>query len=167
MVIFGLHVRKVSCMFCACVLLFTTNCQCSLPLHTLLTDVIETCGGSNRLVRFLNRIGVCASADTHARYIQYRIRKSMEDGAMSGYPQNAFTLVSVDNLDYIHSYARVYCGKQQSSWHGTTIQIVQPRPTGRVDTCFLSRDRDAHCKVTHAPETNKTIKTAVLKTLSS
>ena len=41
------HVRKVRRMFCACVLLFTTNCQCSLPLHTLLTDVIETCGGSN------------------------------------------------------------------------------------------------------------------------
>ena len=67
---------------------------------------------------------------------------------MTGYPQNAFTLVSVDNLDYIHSYARVYCGKQQSSWHGTTMQIVQPQPTGLVDTCILSRETETHAEIT-------------------
>lgn len=52
---------------------------------------------------------------------------------MSGYPEKAFTVVSTDNLDYVHSYAQVYCGKQQSSWHGTTVQVVQPQPT-IVDT---------------------------------
>ncbi len=36
---------------CVHVLLFTTNNQCSFPLHTLLTDAIETCGGSGRLVK--------------------------------------------------------------------------------------------------------------------
>jgi len=45
---------------------------------------------------------------------------------MSGYPQDAFTLVSADNLDFVHGHARVYCGKQQRSWHGTTVQVVQP-----------------------------------------
>ena len=42
---------------------------------------------------------------------------------MSGYPDDAFIVVSADNLDLIHSYTRVYCGNQQSSWHGTTIQL--------------------------------------------
>ena len=42
-------------------------------------------------------------------------------------------VASVDNIDYVHRYARVYCGKQQSSWHGTTIQIVQPQPTVLID----------------------------------
>lgn len=48
----------------------------------------------------------------------------------------AFTVVSADNLDYVHSYAQVYCGKQQSSWHGTTltVQVVQPQPCTLVDT---------------------------------
>ena len=53
---------------------------------------------------------------------------------MSGFPENAFTVASADNLDFIHSHARIYCGKQQSSWHGTTVQIVQPQPSTLVDT---------------------------------
>ena len=53
---------------------------------------------------------------------------------MSGYPDTPFTIVSADNLDYVHSHARVYCGKQQSSWHGTTVQVVQPRPTTSLHT---------------------------------
>ena len=58
-----------------------------------MTDVIETCGGNTRLVRFLNRLGVCASMDTHARYVQYRTTKSLKDGVMNDYPQDAFTVV--------------------------------------------------------------------------
>ena len=42
---------------------------------------------------------------------------------------SAFTVISADNIDYLHSYARVYNGKQESSWHGTSIQAVQPNPT--------------------------------------
>ena len=127
------HVRKIRRFFCVCMLLFTTNPQCTVPIHTFVTDVVETCGGNTRLVRFLNRLGVCASMDTHARYVQYRTTKSLKHGVMSDYPQDAFTVVSVDNLDFIHGHARVYCGKQQLSWHGTTVQIVQPQPTHLTD----------------------------------
>lgn len=52
---------------------------------------------------------------------------------MSGYPENAFTVASADNIDFVHSYARIYCGKQQSSWHGTTVQLVQPQPSTLLD----------------------------------
>ena len=116
-----------------CTLFYTTNAQCSFPLHVLLADAIETCGGSDRLARLLNRFGVCASPDTHSRYVQYRVDKSKKDGPMRGLPDNAFMVASADNLDYIHSYARVYCGNQQSSWHGTTVQLVQPQPSKLVD----------------------------------
>ena len=57
---------------------------------------------------------------------------------MSDYPQDAFTLVSIDNLDFIHGHARVYCGKQQLSWHGTTVQIVQPQPTHLTDPSIVT-----------------------------
>jgi len=102
---------KVRCFLCICVLLYTTNSQCSFPLHSLLTDAIETCGGSSRLelIKLFNCLGICTSVDTHARYVQYRVKKSVEDGAMSGYPQDALTLVSADNLDFVHGHARVYC----------------------------------------------------------
>ena len=121
-------IRKIRRYFCVCILLFTTNRRCSFPLHTFLTDAIETCGGSSRLVRLLNRLGVCASADTHSRYVLYRVHATINDGPLSGYPMHALTLVSLDSLDYIHSFARMFCGLQQSSWHGTTVQFVQPQP---------------------------------------
>ena len=127
------HARKVRRLLCICTLLFTMNSQCSFPLHTLIADAIETCGGSTRLMRFLNRLGVCVSPETHARYLQYRVKKRMAEGPMAGFPNDAFMIASADNLDFVHSHARVYCGKQQSSWHGTTVQMTQPQPTSNVD----------------------------------
>ena len=50
----------------------TVNRHCSFPLHTFLTDTIETCGGSSRLVRLLNRLG------------------GINDGPLSSYPLHAF-----------------------------------------------------------------------------
>ena len=73
------HARKVRRLLCICTLLFTMNSQCSFPLHTLIADAIETCGGSTRLMRFLNRLGVSVSPETHTRYLQYRVKKRMAD----------------------------------------------------------------------------------------
>ena len=106
-------------------------------MHTLLAEAIETCGGSKRLVRMLNRLGICASPETALRYVQYRIEKKATEGIMTAYPSDCFMIAAADNIDYIHHYARVYCGKQQLSWHGTTVQIAQPKPltlTTNADT---------------------------------
>lgn len=138
------HVRKIRRCFCVCMLLFSINSQCSFPMHTLIADAIETCGGSSRLQKLLNRLGVCVSIDTHERYIQYRVEKRMKEGPMADYPQNSFMIVSADNLDFVHSFARVYSGKQQSSWHGTTMQVVQPQPLGLTDT--VTQPSAAHPK---------------------
>ena len=50
-------------------------------------------------------------------------------GPMTRYPTNTLTFFSIDNLDFIHSFARVYCGNQVTSWHGTTVQAAQPQPS--------------------------------------
>lgn len=52
-------------------ILFTTNPQCTVPIHTFVTDVVETCGGNTRLVRFLNRLGSDLEAEVDD--IMYRV----------------------------------------------------------------------------------------------
>ena len=107
------------------------------PFHTIVTDTIESCGGSSQLIRILNRLGVCSSADTLARSIQCRVKERERNGPEEECWRYAPTIISMDNIDFQHSYARVFCGQQTSSWHGTTVQAVQPRhniaPEHRVD----------------------------------
>lgn len=67
------HEKKLSCIYSLCVLMFCTNMKCSLPLHVLLTDIIDSLNGSNELIRILNNFGDVASVDTHKRYVQHQI----------------------------------------------------------------------------------------------
>lgn len=127
-------IRRIRRFYCLCALLFCTNSTCSFPIHTLLTDIIECCGGSSRLIKLLNRLGVCASSETHRRYMQYQIERLFENGPMTRYPVNTLTFFSIDNLDFIHSFARVYCGNQATSWHGTTVMASQPQPSKALES---------------------------------
>ena len=74
------HVKKVRHFFCLCVLLFCTNDRCHLPLHALITDVVEKYGGSAMLIRMLNRLGACSSADTLASHSVQSRGKGEERG---------------------------------------------------------------------------------------
>ena len=69
------HIHKILCLFCLCGLMFCTDDHCSIPLHTLVTDTIDRWGGSTELIRILNRLRVCASADTLARFIQHKVEE--------------------------------------------------------------------------------------------
>ena len=128
------HTRKIIRFFCMCALFFCTNSQCSFPIHTVLADAVESNGGSGHLLKILNRLGACVSSDTLLRYHQHRVKQLKKAGITSEYPSTAFTVVPAENLDFLHSYARVYSGNQQLSWHGTTIQAVQPQPSVLTDS---------------------------------
>ena len=112
-----------------------------MPMHTLLTDTIESQGGSALLIKILNRLGVCASADTLSRFIQYKASTFSKNKLKSLSP-DSLTVVSTDNIDFMHSFAQVFCVNQTSSWHGTTVQAIQPLPylsarDTRSQCCFL------------------------------
>ena len=121
------HIKRVRCYSLLCTILFCTNDRCSLPMHTLSTDLVESQGGSSVLVRVLNCLGVCSSADTLARFIQHRVTSYAH--RLEQLSTESFTVVSTDNIDFVHSFAQVFCGNQKASWHGTTVQVVQPLPS--------------------------------------
>ena len=63
------HSKKLRCFNLACIIVFSANKECSFLIHTLLTDVNESYGGSTELVKIFYRLGIVASKDTHDSYI--------------------------------------------------------------------------------------------------
>ena len=77
------HQRKLQCLYTLRVIFFNTNCTCSVPMHLLLTDLVEAHGGSSELIRLLNSVGAIASADTHQCYLQFQIERKHRNGILS------------------------------------------------------------------------------------
>ena len=105
---------------------FCTNPIQPLLIHDLLGDAVEICGDSRQLLRILNRLGCTSSPDTHGRFVTQHANNQRTNSLWNELAPAAFMVASVDNFDMLQSYAAVYCGNQQCSYHGTTIQIVQP-----------------------------------------
>ena len=122
------HIKKIRRFFLVCSVMFCTDYRCSFPLHTLLTDLVNSQGGSVLLIKILNRLGVCASSDTLYRHIQYKVGTNSTKQKFHN-PNDIFVVVSAENIDFMHSYACVFKGNQMSSWHGTSIQAVTPKPS--------------------------------------
>ena len=109
------QIHKIRSLFCLCVLMFCTDDRCSIPLHMLVTDTIDRCGGSTGLIRILNRLGVCAAADTLDRFIQHKVEECQRRGPEQDCVESLPTIISVDNIYFQNNYSRVFCSKPKSS----------------------------------------------------
>ena len=118
------HTLKVRRLYCLCVLMFTTDSRCNTPLHLLLTDMVEMCGGNTELIKTLNRIGAVAALETHRRLVTKVVEERLQRGIKDELTTGAFALASADNLDQNAPYAGVYSGDQSRGW-----QVVEPCPT--------------------------------------
>jgi len=83
-----------------------------------------------------------------SRIIQYRVREREKVGPEHELPDQALIIISADNIDFLHSFSRVYCGEKKKSFHGTTIQAVQPIPSFKVSkcnpNCWPKKDQNYH-----------------------
>ena len=125
------HIKKIRRLFIIMQMVFCMDNRCSMPFHVLIADLIDCFGGSTELIRILNRLGVCASTDTLLRHINTVVETDTK-GILRELNPAVITLFSMDNIDFLQSHAQVFCGNQQLSWHGTTVQAVQPKPTHTI-----------------------------------
>ena len=107
------HIKKTRLYFILCQLMFCTNPKSPTPIHDLIADLTEVCGGSPQLIRILNRLGCASSSGTHDRYVTQHAMAQRQSTIWNNIPNNVFTIASVDNFDMLQSYAAVYCGDQQ------------------------------------------------------
>ena len=126
------HIKRLRRAYLVSLILFFTNSERTSPFHTVLSDVIESCGGSTELITIFNRFGICSSVETLKRIIHSVSQDRKDAGTRSLLVDRAFTIASTDNVDFLQSHAAVYSGDQHRSWHATSIQLVQPMPSTAV-----------------------------------
>ena len=95
------------------------------PFHVVLSDTVESRGGSTELTRF----GICSSVDTLKCIIHSVSLDQKNAGIRSLLIEKAFTIASTDNVDFLLSNAAVYSGDQHRSWHATIVQPMSTQPS--------------------------------------
>ena len=120
--------KQLRQLYIISLVLFCTNTQCSMPFHTLLTEATLCHGGTQELVKILNRVGAIASIDTHQRLATQVVQERMAEGILPHINEKALSILSVDNIDILQPHAFVSCTDATRSWHGTSVQCMQPLP---------------------------------------
>ena len=116
----------------------------------MLSEAILCNGGNLELVRLLNRIGAVASLDTINRLATLVVQIRMKEGIQKSLTLGKLTIASVDNIDILQPYAMVSSLDATRSWHGTSVQCMQPLPiTGTLGQNEMVRVHSSLYLVAH------------------
>ena len=97
----AMHTKNVRRYYILCLMLNCTNPTQTTPIHLVLTDTVEVCGGSRKLMKILNRVGAVCSADTHDRFVTSIAEHQRDKSVWDDLSSNVFTVASADNFDLL------------------------------------------------------------------
>ena len=113
-------------------MVFINENSCKDKLKLILDDITSK---RNRLDG-KSRKEVLHESLTHSMY-----QEQLEKQASLVNPNTAFTIASADNINFLHSLARVYSGSQKLNWHGTTIQAVLDSHSHQCSITPIGKDK--------------------------
>ena len=120
--------KQIKHFYALCLLLFNTNTMCTMPFHFTLTEAILCHGGSSELVNLFNKLGIVSSLDTNNRIATSIVEMRTKEGIKPLLSQGALSIISIDNVDILQPHAIVSSLDATRSWHGTSVQCIQPLP---------------------------------------
>ena len=94
----------------------------------LTADIVDSRGGSSLLLRILNQLGVCASSETLSRFIQHKVQSKQTGETEPDLDPQEFTVVSADNIDFMHSYARIFSESKTAAGMEQLCKLSSPKP---------------------------------------
>ena len=108
---------------------FILNDNYNYPMQIIIANVVKRLSNSSKLLSVLNRTGFCVSEDTLDRYLE-NVAVDKERNCTRMLTDNAFTVVSIDNIDCQSPYAVMSTSSERErSWHGTSVMAQQPQPS--------------------------------------
>ena len=109
---------------------YCTNPSCSTPIHTLLADTVEVCGGSWKLIHILNQLGAVCSEDVHDRFVTRQAQIQQSRHVWDELPPHIFTLATVDNFDKLKSCCCILRGPaKELPWNNNAGCSAEPKYT--------------------------------------
>ena len=109
-----------------------------MPIHVVLTEIILCNGGNLKLVKIMNKLGAVACNETRCRLSTKIVQQRFLEGVKKSLVLRMLTVVSMDNIDILQPHAVVSTLDATRSWHGTSVQYMQPLPvTGALTSADM------------------------------
>ena len=81
-----------------------------------------------RKICVFNKLGIVASLDTSSRLGTHVVEKRIVEGVRPSLQLGMLCIATIDNVDILQSHAVVSNLDATRSWHGTSVQCIQPLP---------------------------------------